>query len=120
MKVNGVPIEGVAQKLHLTVTNPDSRRVVAANVTVRGFADKARLMQVMPGQHSFDAARTLDVRFPVDPGKETSADLRVPGLTAISAIDLNSVTYADGSVWKLASGGSCRSWIEGFMLVGSH
>jgi len=111
---------GIAQSLHLTVTNPDSRRIVQANVTVRGFADKARIVQTMSGSDSFDAARTMDVRFPVGSGKEASADLRVPGLTAVSVIDLNSVMYSDGSTWKLGAGGSCRSWIDGLMLVSSQ
>ena len=120
MKVNGVPINGNAQRLHLTVTNPDSRHVVAANVTVRGFADKGRMVEVLSTQGSFDAAKTFDVRFPAGTGKEVSANLRISGLTAVSVIDLNSVTYADGSVWKLASGSACRSWIDGFMLDSSH
>jgi secreted PhoX family phosphatase len=120
VKVNGVPVNGVAQRLHLIVTNPDSRRVVAANVTVRGFADKARFAETLSSQDNSDAARTMDVRFLAGSGKEVSADLRVPGLTAVSAIDLNSVTYADGSIWKLAAGGSCRSWIDGLMLVSGN
>jgi hypothetical protein len=120
VKVNGVPVNGVAQRLHLIVTNPDSRRVVQASVTVRGFADKARVVQTMSSSDSPDAARTMDVRFLAGSGKEVSADLRVPGLTAVSAIDLNSVTYADGSIWKLAAGGSCRSWIDGLMLVSGN
>ena len=120
VKINGVPVNGVAQRLHLIVTNPDSRRVVAANVTVRGFADKARFAETLSSQDNSDAARTMDVRFLAGSGKEVSADLRVPGLTAVSAIDLNSVTYADGSIWKLAAGGSCRSWIDGLMLVSGN
>jgi hypothetical protein len=120
VKVNGVPVNGVAQRLHLTVTNRDSRRIVQANVTVRGFADKARFVETLSRQDNSDAARTMDLRFPAGSGKEVSADLRVPGLTAVSAIDLNSVTYSDGSTWKLAAGGTCRSWIDGLMLVSSH
>jgi hypothetical protein len=112
--------KGVAQSLHLILTNPDSRRVVAANVTVRGFADKARFVETLSSPDNSDAARTMDVRFLAGSGKEVSADLRVPGLTAVSAIDLNSVTFADGSIWKLAAGSSCRSWIDGLMLVSSH
>jgi secreted PhoX family phosphatase len=120
LKVNGVPVNSVAQRLHLIVTNPDSRRVVAANVTVRGFANKARIVQTMSGSDSSDAAKTMDVRFSAGSDKEASADLRVPGLTAVSEIDLNSVTFSDGSTWRLAAGGSCRSWIDGLMLVSSH
>jgi hypothetical protein len=112
--------KGVAQSLHLIVTNPDSRRLVAANVTVRGFADKARFVETLSSQDNSDAARTMDVRFLAGSGKEASADLRVPGLTAVSSIDLNSVTFADGSIWKPVAGDSCRSWINGFVLVSSH
>ena len=127
MVVNGVPRTGIAQNLHLTVSAPDSKRIVAANVTVRGFTKKPRVMPTMANQDTGDAAKTLDVRFPTSPepassdpassDKEISADLAVPGLTAVTVIDLNSVTYADGSNWKLAAGSTCRSWIDGFMRV---
>lgn len=120
MEINGGRLKGIAQYLHLTVAAPNSKHIVEANVTVRGFENKGRLVQTMSNQDSSDAARTLDVRFPAGPGKEVSADLSVPGLSAVSAIDLNSITYADGSTWKLAAGSSCRSWIDGFMLVSSH
>lgn len=112
--------QGVAQSLHLSVTNPDSRRVVAATVTVRGFANKGRLVQVLSTQSGSDAAKTMDVRFSPVSGGDVSADLRVPGLSAVSEVDLKSVTYSDGSVWKLAAGASCRSWIDGLMLVSNH
>jgi len=41
----------------------------------------------------------------------------VPGLSAVSMIDLNSVTYSDGSTWKLAAGSVCSSRIDPMMLV---
>jgi hypothetical protein len=119
-KVNGVPINGPAQMLHLTVVNPDSRHIVVANVTVRGFTDKGRMIQVMSNQDSNDAAKTLDVKFPSESSKEAATELRVPGFSAVTVIDLNSVTYSDGTSWKLAAGSSCRSWVDGLMLVSSH
>jgi len=120
IEVNGTRIQDPAQRLHLTISDSDSRRIVAANVTVRGFSNKARYMPTMSTQDSSDAAKNLDVRFPSGPGKDSSTDFAVPGLTAVTVIDLNSVTYSDGSTWKLAAGGSCRSWVDGFMLVSSH
>jgi hypothetical protein len=120
IEVNGTRIQDPAQRLHLSISGFDSRRIVAANVTVRGFNNQARYMPTMSAQDSSDAARTLDVRFPAGSGKETAADLRVPDLTAVTVIELNSVTYSDGSTWKLAAGSSCRSWIDGLMLVSSH
>jgi hypothetical protein len=121
MVVNGASPKTTAQMLHLTVANPDSRHVVAANVTVRGFSNKARFVPTgLSNQDSSDAAKTLDVTFSPATGREVSAEISVPGLTAVSVIDLNSVTYSDGSTWKLAAGSSCRSWIDGFMLVSSR
>jgi len=121
MVVNGASPKSTSQMLHLTVAAPHPRSVVAANVTVRGFSNKARLLPTgLSNQDSSDAAKTLDVTFSAATGKEVSADISVPGLTAVSVIDLNSVTYSDGSTWKLAAGSSCRSWIDGFMLVSSH
>lgn len=120
MEVNGVPTQGPAQRLHLTVTNPQARHIVAASVTVLGLANKARMVQTMSARDASDAAKTMDVKFASEPGRETSADLAVPGLSAVSAIELNSVTYSDGSTWKLASGSVCRSPIDGFMLIGNR
>lgn len=120
IEVNGRRIQDPAQRLHLTISDSDSRRIVAANVTVRGFSNKARYVPAMSAQESSDAAKTLDVRFSTGADKESSADLAVPGLTAVTVVDLNSVTYSDGSSWKLAAGRSCRSWVDGLMLVSSH
>lgn len=120
VEVNGVPLTGMAQKLHIIVGARNSNRVVAVNLTVRGFANKGRVLQTMSTQDNSDAARTLDVRFHDGPGREVSSDLRVPGLSGVTVIDLNSVTYSDGSTWGLAAGGSCRTWIDGLMLVSNR
>jgi hypothetical protein len=120
MEVSGLPIKDPTQRLHLTVTNPQARRIIAVSVTVRGFANKARVIQTMAAQDTSDAAKTMDVKFSSEPGRETSADLAVPGLSAVSVIELNSVTYSDGLIWKLATGSVCRSPIDGFMLIGNR
>jgi hypothetical protein len=116
MMVNSVQVKGIAQLLHLIVSGSNSRRVVAANVTVHGFANKGRMVQTMSTQDASDAAKTFDVKFPIAP-QEISTDLAVPGLSAVSMIDLNSVTYSDGSTWKLAAGSVCSSRIDPMMLV---
>ncbi|HEY1161137.1 MAG TPA: hypothetical protein VGE83_10925 [Terracidiphilus sp.] len=113
--------KGVAQLLHLILTNPDSGQIVAAKVTVHGLTAKGRLTQTLSNQDdSSDAARTLDVTFAAGPGKDVSADLWTPGLSAVKTIDLNSVTYGDGSTWKLAAGMTCRTLIDATMLIGNR
>jgi hypothetical protein len=116
MEVNGVPLKGIAQLLHLMVNAPNSSRVVAAQVTVHGFTNKVRAVQTASTPDPSDAAKTFDVRFPTGP-KEIATDLAVPGFSAVRTIDLNSVTYADGSTWKLAEGSTCRSRIDPIMLI---
>jgi hypothetical protein len=118
--VDGLPPTGIAQKLHLIVNASDSKRIVAANVTVHGYTNKSRAMPAMANQDTGDGAKTLNVSFPTGPKREIAADLAVPGLTAVTAIDLNSVTFADGSTWKLATGRVCRSWIDSVMPVSGH
>jgi len=122
MEVGDEQPKGPAQRLHLTLVNPDSRRITGATVTVRGLTPKTRATPtpLTLGDDSSDAARTVDVPFSAGSGKEVSADLRVPGLSAVYSVDLVSVTYADGSNWKLTSGKSCRTSIDGVMLVGAR
>jgi hypothetical protein len=121
-QVNGNEPErpkGTAQRLHLSVTGQKSRRVVAANVTVHGFAGKPRMVQVLStsGGDDSDAAKTLDVRFAAGAGQEDTADLWVPGLTAARSVNVNAVTYDDGTTWKVAAANSCQSLVDGMMLV---
>jgi hypothetical protein len=119
---NGRP-KGAAQLLHLFVTNPDSRQIVGANVVVSGLAAKGRFVQTLSLSNQADASdamRSLDVSFSAEPGKDVSTDLWVPGMTAVQAIELRTITYADGSTWKLASGNTCRTVPDGTMLIGSR
>lgn len=121
MVVDGVPVKTIAQMLHLTASAPHSRQVTAANITVRGYSNKARFMPTgLTNQDAGDAAKTMDVNFASTSEKDASTDVSVAGFSAVTVVDLNSVTYSNGSTWKLAAGRSCRSWIDGVMLVAVH
>jgi hypothetical protein len=111
--------KGIAQLLHLTIPGAEAKRVMTASVTVHGFSGSLRMMEVAGTGSESDAARTLEVRFSPG-GGEVSADIWAPGLTAVRSIDLNSVTYSDGSTWKLAAGSSCSSLVDGMMLIGGN
>lgn len=110
-------IKNVAQKLHVSAAGPRAKRIVAANVTVRGYSNKSRFLPVLSTGNDFDAFRTFNVRFSEDATEGSTADFAVPGLTAVGAIDLNEVTYSDGSTWKIAGKRTCRTPIDGLMLV---
>ena len=115
--------QAIGQRLHLTLTNPDSKQIVAATVMVRGFTFTPRMQNTVAkkaGNASSYATRSLDVTFLPQTGKAVSADVQVPGVTAAQSIDLVSLTYADGSGWKLAEGASCRIAPDPLMLVGTQ
>jgi len=109
--------KGIAQRLHLTLTYPDSRRITRATVTIHGLTPRSRVTRTFTTHDDSDAARTVDVTFPGGPRNAVSAYLWVPGLSAVSTIDLNAVTFADGSTWKLSSGGMCHAQVDGLMLI---
>ena len=50
-----------------------------------------------------------------EPG--VSGDFRLPGFVSADRIDLQSITYEDGSTWKLAGKESCRVAPDPIMLV---
>jgi hypothetical protein len=117
-EVDNKPPKGPAQRLHLTLVNPDSTRITGATVTVRGLTPRNRVTQTqLSTGDSSDAAKTLSITFTAGLGKDVASDLLVPGLSAVYSIDLDSIAYADGSTWKLAAGKVCRTPIDGFMLI---
>jgi len=112
--------KGIAQLLHLTLTNPGSGQIVAAKLRVHGLTGKARVTQTLSGQNDSDAAQNLDARFSPGPGNAVSADLWVPGMTAVLSIDLNSVTFADGSTRSFSAREACRVAPDPMMLINSR
>jgi hypothetical protein len=116
-QVDGTQQRGIAQRLHLSVTRSAGRRVASATVTVHGAGNKPRMVLTATAEGTADAAKSFDVTFVGEPESELAADLWVPGFSAVSSVEVNSVTYSDGSTWKLATGGSCSYPVDGLMLV---
>ncbi len=111
--------KGVAQHLQLTLAHPGSRRIARARVTVHGLTAKGRVTPTPTRrQNPSDASRTFDLTFHAGPNdKAASADLWVRGLTAVLTVDLDSVTFADGSIWTLKGRDACRIVPDPLMLV---
>jgi hypothetical protein len=121
MAVGGAADKTLAQRLHLTATASHSGPVVAANITVRGYAGQPRFTPIGPsGEDAGEASKTLDVTFAPAHGRDASTDFALAGFSAVTVVDLNSITYSDGSTWKLNAGSSCRTWIDGTMLIAAN
>ena len=99
--------------------------MTAATVTVRGTNGKWRTMnasqfQTQPQPSSPYISSTLNVVFLRDGDDSESSDLELPGFTSVKSIRLDSVTYADGTIWTPADGRSCRVEPDPLMLVSSR
>jgi hypothetical protein len=108
-----------SQNIHLTLgAFKDSIQVVAAKVTVRGTNGKGHAVPtaLTPGG-STDETRTLDLRFDTAGNGESAADLMLTGFTSVQSISLDSLTFADGSIWTPSSNDSCRTAPDPFMLI---
>jgi hypothetical protein len=120
LKVDKNRPAGIAQLLHLIVSNPDSRQIVAARVRVRGLSGKGRMTQTANqdrGEGAGDVSRSLVARFSSGTDKEASSDVWVPGMTAVLQVELNSVTFADGTTRRFAGVEACRIAPEPLMLI---
>lgn len=109
---------GIGQRLHLTFTNPDAKQIASASLTIHGVTPKGRVMRASPAQgDSSEATRNMSASFSAGPDGSATADVWVPGMTAVESIELDSVAYSDGSTWKVADGARCRITPDPFMLV---
>jgi len=115
---------GVAQHIRLILGDAgnsakgNSAKIVSAKVTVRGTSPKWRMTPTVLNQDtSPDAKKTLALTFNVDGSEGASANLVLPGFTSVTSIILDSLTYADGSIWRPSNGRGCRTAPDLLMLV---
>jgi hypothetical protein len=104
-----VPAQHVAPKTEqwfdLRMTNFLPHEVVSAQLTAHGFGYKSRVIPVSDATP--DIWKTMDVALDVKGNSSASRELSFGDFSTIRSIDVNSVTYADGSTWHASSPGAC-------------
>jgi hypothetical protein len=108
-----------AFRLTLTLTNRKSTGIASARVTVFGLSGKARAIPLDSAPAS-DLARTMNIRFGDSGNADAAADLLLRGFTTVTRIDLDSLTYADGSTWTASTGTSCHVAPDPLMLLSAR
>jgi hypothetical protein len=108
---------GIGQWLHLTLTDPEGNKAASAQMTVHGFSDTPRVTQTS-GNPS-DARRTMTVPFTAT-GAAAEADVWIPGMTAVTTVDVHAVTFEDGSVRDFAANAGCSIAPDPFMRVAGN
>lgn len=106
------------QGIHLTLINLSPLSIVSAEVVVHGFSNKWRYVPLAGADP--DLARTVDVALDVQGNGQASRNLSFSHFTAITAVDVNEITYADGSSWHTSSPGACSASPDLFMLVNAE
>jgi negative regulator of sigma E activity len=106
------------QRIHITLANPESE-VALVQLTVYGFPVGVRVDPAVayashegsPVVHNNPAEiqKTIVFDRAVAAGQSTSIDISVRDFSIVSSIDLNSVTYSDGSSWHPANHKYCQA-----------
>lgn len=91
------------------------RAVEQAKITLHGLAGA----QVMPanGHPSKDATETFTVSPSTEPNHLFHSVVYVHKLTGVLWIQINDLTFADGTTWHESADSICRATPNGFMLV---
>lgn len=115
-----------AQHIHLvaTVSSFPGGKPVWGHFKVYGRSGSKHAEQVRTGSamkpFDYEKTLTLDERFSPEDNDEVAADLTLPGFTSVKSIQVESITYQDGSTWVVGAGQSCQIAPDPLMLVADH
>jgi hypothetical protein len=107
------------QRIHLTITNLSSHSIVSADVTAHGLSEKWRFVSLMARQPMPDLATQIKVTLDVKGNDQASHDLAFDHFATVTSLDVNAVSYADGSSWHATAPGACSVTPSPLMLVSS-
>jgi hypothetical protein len=93
-----------------------SKKIVKANVTVRGVDGTARVMPAGSAT-SDDVAEIFQLGTSVGEDSLRHSSVWTERVATVRWVDLTEVSYADGSVWHASQGVRCRVEPSKFLLV---
>ena len=122
------PRQSVRQGVRLTLNARGyPARIVSAQVTVHGpngkphaVASGSNFGYSLPGMQQYspwETTKTLSLNFEAGEDHSADADVAMSGFTAIRWIRLDSLTFADGTVWIPGDNVVCRTAPDPFVLV---
>jgi hypothetical protein len=107
-----------SQRIHLVVAGvPKDSKIIAATVTVRGLSARGRIDKASAGSGSGDLVRTMEITFTTEDNQSLSAELVLPGFTAVKSIKLESLQYSDGSTRNFSGQKLCTISPDPMMLI---
>ena len=109
-----------SQQLQILMLNLKAVGVTGAQITAHGTAPGAGRVIPAGDADGATATQTVYLKLAVGAGGEGSTDVRFRGFTSISLLDLDAVSFADGTSWHSAAGHTCEIVPSRFMLVNSQ
>lgn len=91
--------------VELTLKNTSSVAIISERITVHGMATRGGSSPVL--QQAYERNLEIEGNLTVEPGQQASAYSLLTGFSDAKHIELNSVTYADGSSWQPVNGEAC-------------
>lgn len=113
------PSAGPSQHIRIVLADPAHNAIVSATVTAYGLTARPRVDRSSDPfvKGPSNVRRTVTVSFSAS-GKGThSADVELPGFTAVHGVKLESMRFADGSVRTFADKTMCSVPVDPLMLV---
>jgi hypothetical protein len=109
---------GPAQGLHIRLVPLVTPRIESAEITVYGVTSRAGIVPV-----GVAATTEISKTFVLHPGEAgkgvQEATVWMHEVGALTHVELNSLTYADGSVWHESEASRCYAAPSLFLLVGA-
>ena len=96
--------------VQLNLKNTNSVAIISERITFHGIATRDESSPTLqPAYARKTYARTLEIErnVTVDAGHEVPVDSLLTGFSDVKHIELNSVTYADGTSWQPMDGETC-------------
>ncbi len=113
------PRRASGQGVQVSLEHPRSD-IRSAEVVVHAASNKPRTLPLSaPAPEGADLSRTFRLSGPAT-GSLRSTDLWLEGAGSILSVDLVSITYVDGSVWRQKPVATCRAIPSGLLLVSSR
>ena len=109
------PHRGDSQRIRLTFTPLDSPAIRTVDLTVHAFSNKAQILPAAT-RSSSGIDRSFQISGPRASGL-SQKDLWVDRIGGVTSVELNSITYVDGSVWHKDEDSTCRAVPNNLILV---
>jgi hypothetical protein len=115
---NGKRMQTPGQRISLTLRSATSPRITAARVYVHGLTPKGHVLQAGATDNlASKITRTMTVTFDDKSNGGVTGELELPGFTSVTSIELQEISYEDGTVWNVDDHKVCRVVPDLLMMI---